>query len=314
MVGQILGHYCIDAKVSEGKFATVYKGRDVRLDRMVAIKVLKEESLQAGTTWGRLLKEARIASALNHPNVCTLYDIGEEQDTNYVVLEFVEGTTLRAILESGLLPTQSVLQYGMQIADALSHMHGAGILHEDLKSSNIMVTPAGRIKVLDFGLAKFIEEENSRQGDGSHPSVQETGWIAGTLPYLAPELLHGEAPTTQSGVWSLGVVLFEMLTGELPFAGRTSFELGMDIMTGSMRPLPGDVSGGLRGVVQRCLARDRECRYYSAVEVFNDLQSEFISFQIKSILAQPHYLQSQARRVGRLASTLMWFAFLFMGN
>jgi len=314
MVGQVIGHYYIDAKIGEGQFAVVYKGRDIRLDRVVAVKILKENHLQGGTTWGRLLREARIASTLNHPNICTLHDIGEEQDVNYIVFEFVEGKTLRAILESGPIPTQNVLQYGIQIAEAMAYAHGAGILHRDFKSSNIMVTPAGRIKVVDFGLAKLMEEEKVKQDEVSHSSAQEIAWLVGTLPYMAPELLHGEAATTQAGVWSLGVILFEMLTGQLPFAGRSPFELGMDIMTGKSKLLPMGIPAGLRSIVQRCLVRDKEYRYYSAIEVLNHLQSEFVTFQIRSILANRPSSQNEECWFGRLKFVLWWFSFLSLGN
>ena len=314
MVGQVIGHYCIDAKIGEGQFAVVYRGRDIRLDRVVAVKVLKKRDFQGSTAWGRMLREARIASALNHPNICSLYDIGEEEDTNYVVFEFVEGKTLRAILGSGPIPIQDVLLYGIQIAEAMAYTHGAGILHRDFKSSNIMVTPTGRIKVVDFGLAKVMKEEKAKQAEGSHSSVQEIGWVVGTLPYMAPELLHGETATTQAGVWALGIVLFEMLTGQLPFGGRSPFELGMDIMTGKVKQLPMDIPAGLRGIVQRCLTRDREYRYYSAFEVLNHLQSEFVTFQIRSILANRRHSQNEGCRPTRLRQGFLWLSFLFHHN
>jgi eukaryotic-like serine/threonine-protein kinase len=314
MVDQVLGHYHIDAKIGEGRFAVVYKGRDIRLGRTIAVKVLKEDCLQPDTTWGRLLREARVASALNHPNVCTLYDIGEEEDINYVVLEFVEGKTLRAILDSGPLPVQLAFHFGMQIAEAMAHIHGAGILHRDFKSSNIMVTPTGRVKIVDFGLATLVEEERAKQGEGSNSSAQEIGWLVGTLPYMAPELLHGDAPTTQSGVWSLGVVLFEMLTGRLPFSGRSPFELAMDIMTGAANHLPMDIPAGLRGIVERCMVRDKEHRYYSAVEVLNHLQSDFVTYQIRAILANRPSSQNQWSRAGLWRFALSWISLMLLGN
>lgn len=314
MLGQVLGHYHIDSKIGEGKFAVVYKAYDIRLARTVAVKVLREMHLQDSRTWGRLLREARIASALNHPNICALYDIGEEQDINYVVFEFVEGKTLRTILESGPLPIRTVFQYGVQIAEAKAYVHSAGTLHRDLKSSNIMVTPAGRIKVVDFGLAKLMEEQKAEHLGSCLSSSQEVEWVAGTLPYMAPELLHGEAATTQSGVWSLGVVLFEMLTGQLPFAGHSPFELGMDIMTGEAKQLPMDVPPGLRGIVHRCLARDKDHRYDSAVEVLNHLQSEFIGFQIRTILANRPVSQNKRFWSAHLSSIRSWLSLFLLGG
>ncbi len=314
MVGQVIGHYLIDANIGEGRSAVVYKARDIRLNRTVAIKVLKDEHLQHSLAWGRLLREAQIASALNHPNVCALYDIGEEQDVHYVVLEFVEGKTLRATLELGPLPTQIVFQYGIQLAEAMAYTHGAGILHRDFKSSNIIVTRAGQIKVVDFGLATLMEEAAAKQNEDSHSSAQDIAWFVGTLPYMAPELLHGKAATIQSSVWSLGVILFEMLTGQLPFVGRTSFELGAEIMKGKIRPLPADVPGGLRAIVQRCLVRDVASRYYSAVEVVRYLQSEFVSFQVRCLLSRPDYLKRRALLQGQLKYALTVLSAIFHGN
>ena len=314
MVGQVIGYYYIDAQIGEGEFSVVYKGHDIRLGRTVAVKVLKEKHPQGSTTWGRLLREARIASTLNHPNICTLHDIGEEQDINYIVFEFVEGKTLGSILRSGPLPTKTCLTYAIQIAEAISHANGAGILHLDLKSSNIMVTPAGRIKIIDFGLAKIMQEERPKESGSSGSSKQEIEWLAGTLPYMAPEILHGYAPTTQAGVWSLGVVMFEMLTGELPFAGRTPFELAMEIMVGKPKLTPTEIPGGLRAIIQRCLVRDREFRYYSAIEVFNHLQSECIAYEVRSILARRHPSQNREYWSERLGSVRRWFSLMLFGQ
>jgi eukaryotic-like serine/threonine-protein kinase len=312
MVGQVVGHYHIGTKIGEGQFSIVYRGRDIRLGRMVAVKVLKENHPEDSSIWGRLLREARIVSTLNHPNICALYDIGEEQGINYFIFELVEGKMLRAVLDSGPLPTGMVFQYAIQIAEAIAHTHAAGILHRDFKSSNIMVTPAGQIKVIDFGLAKVLEEGKAKQEENSHSSAQEIGWLIGTLPYMAPEILHGEAPTTQAGVWSLGVVLFEMLTGELPFTGKSPFELGMDIMIGKRKPLPMDIPAGLRAIIQRCLMHDRKYRYRSAADVLTHLQSEFVEYQIKAALARRPFSQSKwyDAHAGWLVAALTWMGFL----
>lgn len=310
MVDQTLGNYYIEAKIGEGKFSFVYKARDLRLNRVVAVKVLNEEYVRDGLAWSRLLGEARIASALNHPNVCTLLDIGEERDISYVVLEYIEGSTLRAMIASGPLPTLKVFGYGIQLAEAMMYTHGAGILHRDFKSSNIMVTPTGQIKVIDFGLAKVLEKGKARLEDGSHSSAQEIGWLVGTLPYMAPELLHGDAATIQADVWSLGVILFEMLTGGFPFTGNSAYELGMDIMIGKRKPLPMDIPAGLRGIIHRCLAKDKESRYCSAAEVLTHLKSEFVTFQIKGILANRPSSENDKFWVKRFRSVLLWLSLL----
>lgn len=314
MVGHVLGYYQIESKVGEGEFAVVYKGRDIRLDRMVAIKVLKERHPEDSSAWGRLLQEAKIASTLNHPNICTLYDIGEEQDVNYIVLELVEGKTLQAALNFGPLPTGTVFLYAIQTAEAIAHTHAAGILHLDLSSSNIMVTQSGRIKVIDFGLAKVMLEESTRRINGFASSAWEVGGLAGTLPYIAPEILHGETTTTQAGIWSLGVILFEMLTGKLPFAGHTPFELGMEVMTGSPDKLPSEIPSGLRSIVRRCLARDKGHRYCSAIEVLRHLKSEFAAYQIRSILAGRDHLENHWCTSSWMGSACLWLSLLFFGN
>lgn len=315
VVGQVLGHYRIDAKIGEGGFAVVYRGRDLLLERTVALKILKKNFTQDDLTWAHLLREARIASALNHPNICTLYDIGEDQDIHYLVSEFVEGKTLRAVLQSGPLPTYDVFRYGIQIAEAMAYIQGAGILHRDIGSRNIMVTPAGQIKMLDFGLAKFTQEQNAGQDRVSPSPEQDTGgWRVGALPYVAPELLHGDTATTQASIWSLGVVIFEMLTGELPFAGRTPFELAMEIMTGKPKSLPAHIPGGLRTIVHRCLMPDKEFRYSSAIEVFNNLQSERIAYEIRGILAGRPPSLHLGYWFQRLGNALTWLTSMLFGS
>lgn len=292
----------------------MYKGLDIRLDRAVAVKVLKEKDLRGSTTWGRLLREARVASTLNHPNICMLHDIGEEGDISFIVFELVEGRTLQAIIESGPLPAKVCLAYSTQIAEAMAHANGAGILHLDLKSSNVMVTTGGRVKVIDFGLAKIIQEKRAQQHCHYGSSTQEIGWLTGTLPYMAPELLHGEVPTTQTCVWSLGVILFEMLLGRLPFVGRTPFELAMDIMTGSVDPLPAGVPLGLQGVVRRCLARDKRRRYSSALEVLENLNSEFVAFEVKAVLGAHNSPKVRGYWHKWLHSALIWLLSFFTQN
>lgn len=274
MVGQIAGHYLIEEKIGEGAFAVVYRARDVRLNRQVALKILKRNKVGDVGSWAQLLAEARAASALNHANICGLYDIGEEQDLDYVVLELVEGQALRSILRSGALPAKVALRYGVEIAEALAHAHSAGVLHRDLTPSNVLVTPSGNVKVIDFGLAKILEPGEINQARKSLSSLAEGGYLGGTLPYMAPELLHGEAATVQSDIWSLGVVMYEMLTGNLPFTGRTMFEVSMEIMTGNMEPLSQHTAPGLRGIICRCLARCRADRYQSAFTVYCHLQAE----------------------------------------
>jgi len=271
---QIAGHYLIGEKLGEGAFAVVYKGRDIRLNRKVAIKILRGNRPEGISTWARLLAEGQASSALNHTNICRLYDIGEEQETDYVVYELIEGQTLKSLINSGPLPLGIALHNARQIASALAHAHAAGILHCDLTSSNVMVTVSGDVKVIDFGLAKPLDRDDIRTVKKSDSSLDKAGWLGGTLPYLAPEMLHGGDATAQTDIWSLGVLLYEMLTGHFPFAGRTLYEVSMAIMIAAVVPLPKRIPVTLRAIVYRCLSKDKSLRYKSALAVQRHLNAE----------------------------------------
>lgn len=233
----------------------VYRARDTKLERVMAVKVVRGDWGDEGEgARGRLLREARAASALNHPNICTIYEVGEADGQSYIGMEYVEGRPL-----GGPLPEDDVIRYGIQIADALAHAHERGVVHRDLKSANVMVTPAGRIKVLDFGLAKRLA--------ASETSLTETGAVAGTLAYMAPEVLQGGPADGRSDVWALGVVLYEMVSGKLPFGGRTAFEATSAILRERPAALGERVPAGLRAVIQKCLAKEAGERYQRAGEI-----------------------------------------------
>jgi serine/threonine-protein kinase len=194
----------------------VYSARDTRLQRTAAIKLVSAAG--DATARARLLREARHASALNHPNVCTIYEVGEAEGQAFVAMEYVEGRVLSALIPPRGLPAEAVLRYGMQISEALAHAHERGIVHLDLKSANIIITPEGRAKVLDFGLAKRVAGPQLAGAE----SITMTGTVAGTVSYMAPEMLRGEPPTARADLWALGVVLFEMASRQLPFRGQSS--------------------------------------------------------------------------------------------
>jgi eukaryotic-like serine/threonine-protein kinase len=247
----------------------VYRGTDTLLERAVAIKFLTRNSA-AHSVPEQLLNEARSASALSHPNVCTIYEVSESDGRPCIVMEYVEGRPLSSIIPPGVgLPTDTTVSYGMQIADALAHAHEAGVIHRDLKSANIIVTPQQRVKVLDFGLAvqetdQGVDDETSTVDDwrsGSEPGTP------GTLRYLAPEVLRGERADRQSDIWALGAVLYEMAAGKRPFNGRTAHEISAAILTQAPDPLPSEVPSGLRSIIRTCLTKERARRYRSASEV-----------------------------------------------
>jgi serine/threonine protein kinase len=266
IIGQTLGHYRIVSRIGAGGMGVVYRAHDERLQRDVAIKVLPADQTEDKSRHSRLLHEARTASSLNHPNVCTIHEVGEASGELYIVMEFVEGQPLNA-LASQHLPVETVVRYGAQIANALAHAHSRNVIHRDLKTSNIVITTEGRAKVLDFGLAQRLQGKGLEVATQSQETLSESGRLAGTLAYMAPEILRGESADARTDIWALGVVLYELLAGELPFRGRTGFEVSSAILNQTAPPLSSRVPLGLRAVVERCLAKDPTQRYQQAGEV-----------------------------------------------
>ncbi len=268
MLGQQLGHYRIVEKIGAGGMGEVYRAHDEQLDRDVALKVLPAHTLTDETARARLLREARAAAALNHPHICTIHEVGEAGGQAYIAMELVEGKPLSALVPGQGLPVETVLRFGSQIADALAHAHERRIVHRDLKSANVVITPEGRAKVLDFGLAKRISgEELAEATTKSLASLTQAGALIGTVPYMAPEQLRGQPADARSDVWALGVVLYEMVAGARPFQGQTSFELSSAILNQVPPPLPPAVPTQLRAVIERCLAKEPGQRYQRGSEV-----------------------------------------------
>ncbi len=267
MIGQTLGHYHIEARLGEGGMGVVYRARDTQLERTVALKLLGKRLPADDAARARLLREARSASALNHPHICTIYEVGEAGGEVYIAMEYVEGRPLSAVIPGQGLPVEQVLRYGTQMADALAHAHERGVIHRDLKSSNVAITPQGRAKILDFGLAKRLRDEELEGVTRSAAALTAAGAIVGTLAYLAPEVLQGKPADARSDLWGLGVVLYEMAAGKLPFQGQTGFELSSAVLREPPAPLPAGVPAGLRAVILRCLAKDPGERYQRAGEV-----------------------------------------------
>jgi serine/threonine protein kinase/pimeloyl-ACP methyl ester carboxylesterase/Flp pilus assembly protein TadD len=281
--GAEVGPYRITSALGAGGMGVVYRARDTRLERDVALKVLPEDMVADATARARLLREARTASALNHPNICHIYDVGEFGGHSYIAMEHVEGRPLSQSIPADGLPLDTTLRYAEQLAEALAHAHDRGVLHRDLKSSNVMIMPEGRVKVLDFGLAKRAPA-NTDEATRAIDSVTQAGSVAGTLHYLAPELLRGQPADARSDLWALGVTLYEMVTGKLPFTGRTGFEASAAILREPPAPLPAHVPAGLRSVLMRCLAKEPAQRYQRAGELraaLEAIRSDF-SFKLES--------------------------------
>ncbi len=268
----MLGHYEIKEKLGEGGMGVVFRARDTKLERDVALKLLQNASSDPQSR-EKLLAEARSASALNHPNVATIYEVGEHEGQTFIVMELVPGLPLSKSIPPGGLPIETCLRYGAQIAAALAQAHERHIIHRDLKSANVVVTPDGQAKVLDFGLARSALHYDLDQITRSRDSLATSDTIAGTLHSMAPELLRGSPADSRSDIWALGVILYEMASGGLPFQGRTGFELTSATLQASPAPLPERVPSGMRVVIQHCLAKEPGHRYSSASQVHAALEA-----------------------------------------
>lgn len=282
MIGEKLGHYHLSAKIGEGGMGVVYRARDEELNRDVAIKILAAGRLEH-IGKDHLLREAQTASALSHPNVCTIYQVGRIEDGFYIVMELVEGQPLSEMVRTTKLTTEAVTRYGVQIADALAHAHDRQIVHRDLKGANVVITHEGRVKVLDFGLARRLDREAVDAVTRSEASVERERSIVGTLPYMAPEVLRGETASYPSDIWALGVLLYEAATGQLPFAGSTAYELSAAILQQLPKPLPSSVPPSLTALILRCLTKDVKGRFQRASEIRAALET----IQSATIVSEP---------------------------
>src|SRR5262249_40755590 len=274
--GSRFGPYEVVSPLGAGGMGEVYRARDIRLSREVAIKVLPAELTSDPSRLKRFEKEARAASALNHPNIVTVYEIGREGSTDYLVMELVAGKTLRELLFGGPLPVKRVLQVGTQIADGLARAHEAGIVHRDLKPENVMVTKDGLVKILDFGLAKLATTGSVRDEDSQLPTETGTsqGVVFGTVGYMSPEQAAGQTMDLRSDQFSFGSILYEMVTGKRAFQKGTAVDRLAAILHEEPKPL-GEIAPeaptALQWVVERCLAKEPESRYAATRDLARDL-------------------------------------------
>jgi len=265
--GQFFGRYRIDAPLGAGGMGTVYRAWDSLLECKVAIKLTHETEQGSGSSLTTILQEARMASALSHPNICAIKDVIEADGQAGIVMEYVEGQPLNKLIteKPGLA---LLLKCGAELADAVAHAHDHGIIHGDLKSANILVTQNGHIKLLDFGLSRFVGDIHLDEAITRLRSSSASGSSAGgTLQYIAPEVLRGRPPDHRSDIWSLGVLAYETLTGTLPFTGVTPWELASAILRDAPPPLPQRVPSHLQAVILRCLAKDSQQRYQHCNEL-----------------------------------------------
>ena len=256
LIGQTFSHYRIVGKLGGGGMGVVYKAEDTRLGRFVALKFVSDELSRDPGALSRFAREAQTASALNHPNICTIHDIGEQGTRSFIVMEYLEGATLKDRLDAGPLSVNAALDIGAQIADALDAAHAAGIVHRDIKPANIFVGARDRVKVLDFGLAK-MRAAPTREVDVTTMAGTQQGVVMGTAAYMAPEQARGEAVDHRADIWSVGLVLYEMVKGTRPpQAVRLRIE----------------ASPELERIVAKCLETERELRYQHAADLGTDLE------------------------------------------
>jgi eukaryotic-like serine/threonine-protein kinase len=277
-VGRVLGHYRIVSFLGSGGMGEVYLAHDPRLDRTVAVKILPEHFASDADRMERFAREAKAASALNHPNVATVYDIGESAGIRYIVMEHVDGETLVAKISGRPLPVIEAIDIAMQAADALDAAHAKGIIHRDIKPANLMVTPRGQVKVLDFGIAKTTQAEQqgaTRTSEWRNDAQTAAGNVIGSASHMSPEQIAGARVDGRTDLFSLGVVMYEMLTGRLPFAGTSVADVRDRILHApaeSITQVNGDVPPALERLTCRCLEKSVERRYQSARELLTDLR------------------------------------------
>ena len=276
MVGKTVSHYRIVSQLGAGGMGVVYAAEDPRLNRQVALKFVPDDLAHDPHTFARLRSEARTASGLNHPNICTIYDIGEYEGRPFIVMELLKGQTLRERMESGRLKIQEAVDIGIQAADALFWAHSKDVIHRDIKPANLFLCDQGPLKILDFGLAKIIAPQPGLEATLA-PTVDLTavGVAVGTVAYMSPEQVGGDRLDRRTDLFSMGVVLYECVTGQQPFQGKTSAVILASILTQQPTPpieLNASIPIGLQDVIHACLEKDRELRYQDAGSLRADLK------------------------------------------
>ena len=320
MIGKEIGHYRITARLGDGGMGVVYRAEDSRLGRNVALKFLPDDLARDPNALERFTREARAASALDHPNICTIYEIGEADGITFIAMQFLEGATLKQIIGTQPMSLDQILDIGTQIADALDAAHAKGIIHRDIKPANIFVDTRNRVKLLDFGLAKQTGADRGATVTSNATVVSDAtilndtdsnltspGTAVGTVAYMSPEQALGKPLDLRTDLFSFGVVLYQMSTGSAPFSGQTTAAIFDAILhrapTAPVRLNP-DMPAGLERIIDKLLEKDPEMRYQSAADVRSDLKrlrretdsSRVVLAASDDAAASPHLSSLSARR------------------
>jgi len=318
MIGQTVSHYRILGKLGGGGMGVVYEAEDLKLGRHVALKFIPENLTGDSKSMERFTREARAASLLNHPNICTIHGIEDNHGHPFIVMEKLEGESLKQAISGHPLPTEKLLDISIQVADALTASHAKGIVHRDIKPANIFLTPSGQVKVLDFGLAKLVHNVGTdSDGIAADNSLTAVGVIPGTAVYMSPEQARSEEIDFRSDLFSFGVVMYEMATGKKPFSGKNSL-MTLDAVLHDKPVPPGELNPKvpveMEGIIGKAMEKDRRDRYQSAVQMKADLQQlkrENESGQLKSSF-HPTKLRVASKTFGRAGSR--WQLWLLLGT
>ena len=317
MIGLTISHYRILEKLGRGGMGEVYLAEDTQLGRKVAIKFLPKEVATDERAKQRLLREAQTAATLDHPHICAIYEVGQEGENSFIVLQYVEGETLASRLKRQLPDLRDTLAISLQVADALNEAHARGIIHRDIKPDNIMLTARNQVKVLDFGLAKFVRDPNLIQGDTA-TMLSIPGMIIGTVPYMSPEQVRGEELDCRSDIFSFGTVLYELLTGRRPFEAKSSAEIISAILTKQPPPMNRSSlahSGTAEeGLIRKCLEKDAALRYQTMGDLIIDLQQIRSQYESGSVapaaktavvIPQPEKANGRRSRISKRKTELI---------
>ena len=270
MIGTSVGHYRITDRLGRGGMGVVYKAEDTRLGRGVALKFLPDELAGDADAVERFTREAQAASALNHPHICTVHDVGEHEGRRFIVMELLEGVPLADRIAAGALPVEQVIEIGIEVADALAAAHARGLIHRDVKPANIFVTTRGTAKLLDFGIAKPASNATLESAVATRAALTAPGGVAGTVAYMSPEQVRGEALDGRTDLYSLGVVLFEALAGRPPFSAASAaavLDMQQHAPAPDLRKLRRDVPRALSDTVMKSLSKARDARWQTAAEM-----------------------------------------------